>query len=392
MMNNHKKISLASNTISLTELDALADWIRQNPQLTKGELCLKFEKVFAEWQGSKYALFVNSGSSANLVMIYSLLEGGWLKNKKVVAPGVSWVTTVAPFIQLGFDITLCDCNKSDLGLDVEHFEDICKKERPALAILVHVLGHANMMKEIMDICRRYDVILLEDSCEALGSVYNGKHCGSLGKAGSFSFYYGHHISTIEGGMVVTDDEHLYNIMQSIRSHGWSRDISPEYHQSWTTQYNIDKVRDLYTFYFPGFNLRSTDLNAFIGLMQIDKIAEIVEHREKNFKRYKDQLGSFWHQQSDTDIISSFAYGTLVENREETYNYLRENGIESRPLICGNIGRHPFWQKHYGETLLPNADIIHDYGLYVPNHYGLQKEDVTYVCDRIKEIGHPYIWE
>ncbi|MFI3241452.1 MAG: DegT/DnrJ/EryC1/StrS family aminotransferase [Alphaproteobacteria bacterium] len=381
-----KKINLAEDTISQDELNSLAGWIKENNRLTKGPLCLEFEKEFAKWQNSKYAVFVNSGSSANLLMAWALKEGGYLRNNKVICASVSWCTTVTPFVQLGFDVSLCDCDKNDLGLDVKHFEELCEKHRPAAAILVHVLGHANQMDKIIEICKKYDVILLEDSCEALGSVYNGKKCGSMGLAGSFSFYYGHHISTIEGGMVVTDDEKLYNLMLSIRSHGWARDVDKKYHDTWADEFEIDEIRDLYTFYFSGFNLRSTDLNAFLGLTQIKKIDKYAKVRNRNYNLYKEHLKDFWVQTSDSEFLSHFAYGVLVENRLEVYKHLVANGIDCRPLICGNIGLHPFWIKKYGKISLPMADIVHNFGLYLPNHAQLSEDEVKYICDKFKEVA------
>jgi CDP-6-deoxy-D-xylo-4-hexulose-3-dehydrase len=322
-------------------------------------------------------------------MAWALLEGGFLRNKKIIAPAVSWCTTVTPFMQFGFEISLCDCDKKDLGLDSGHFEELCVREHPSVAVLVHVLGHANQMDKILEICNRYDVILLEDSCEALGTTYkDGRKLGSLGFAGSFSFYYGHHISTIEGGMVVTNDERLYNLMLSIRSHGWARDIEKPYHDTWTAEYNIDQFRDLYTFYYPGFNLRSTDLNAFLGLSQMKKIDAYSKIRNRNYSLYQKHLKDFWSQTSASEFLSSFSYGVLIENRLDVYKVLKEKGIESRPLICGNIGRHPFWLKQYPPAALPMADIVHDYGLYLPNHASLSPEDIFYICDTFKDIAIP----
>lgn len=381
-----KNIKLADNTIEAYELNNLCDWIKEGNRLTKGDLSLEFEREFAKWQGSKHAVFVNSGSSANLLVIQALLEGEYLRNKVVIAPAVSWVTTVTPLMQLGLDVKLCDCDEDNLGLDIDHFEQLCKEHKPSLVVLVHVLGHANNLVEIKRICEEYDVILFEDSCESLGSTYDNKKLGSHGKAGSFSFYYGHHISTIEGGVVVTDDERLYHIMLSIRSHGWGRDVPDEVHNSWKNGYEIDEVRDLYTFYYSGFNLRSTDLNAFLGLSQIKKLDDIVKKREENFKIYERELKGFWKQTSDTALLSSFAYAVIVENRLEVYQHLKKHNIENRPLICGNIGLHPFWIKKKGSSSLKNADIIHNKGLYLPNHFNLSEDDIVYVCNIFKEIA------
>ncbi|WP_282052823.1 DegT/DnrJ/EryC1/StrS family aminotransferase [Phaeobacter inhibens] len=383
-----RPITLAQDTISRRELQQTADWMMAGNRLTKAEETVAFEEEFAAWMGSKHAVFVNSGSSANLLMIYAAREAGRLRNNKVIAPAVSWVTTVSPLIQFGFDVRLCDCDPVNLGLDLEHLEQLCKDEAPAMLILVHVLGHANHMKAIQDICDRYDVLLLEDSCEALGSVSGGRKLGCHGAAGSFSFYYGHHISTIEGGMVVTDDSELHQVMLSLRSHGWSRDLNPTLRDQLQVDHNIDDFRNLYTFYYAGFNLRSTDLQAFIGRQQILKLDDICRVRARNFDTYAEELHGYYSQDSETDLLSSFAYGTLVENRMDVFEHLRAQQIECRPLICGNIARHPFWIRHYGREILPNADLIHDYGIYLPNHHNLSTADVLSVAGTFKAVAQP----
>ena len=383
-------IRLAENTITHEELLALSEWIPNSPQLTKGPLVIEFEKKFASFTGTKHCVMVNSGSSANLLMAYSLLEGNYLKNKKVVVPAISWITTLSPFLQFGFDVLLCDSNNVNLGLDTQKLEEIFIKEKPALLILVHVLAHLNDMEEINRLCEKYDVLLIEDACEALGtSDINGKKAGNLSLAGSFSFYYGHHISTIEGGAVTTNDTKLYNLMLSIRSHGWSRDVDSNFKEEWKKEFNIDDVREFYTFYYPGFNLRSTELNAFIGISQLDKMDEIIKVRENNYNFYNKFLeGKYWKQESKFSELSSFAYGTIVENRMEVFNHLKKNNIEVRPLICGSMGKQPFWIKKYGHTPLEVADVIHDYGLYLPNHLYLDEEKIKFVCDKFKEVAVP----
>jgi CDP-6-deoxy-D-xylo-4-hexulose-3-dehydrase len=383
-------IRLAENTITHEELIALSEWIPNSPQLTKGPLVVEFEKKFASFTGTKHCVMVNSGSSANLLMAYSLLEGNYLRNKKVVVPAISWITTLSPFLQFGFEVLLCDSNNVNLGLDTAKLEELFIKEKPALLILVHVLAHLNDMEEINRLCEKYDVLLIEDACEALGtSDINGKKAGNLSLAGSFSFYYGHHISTIEGGAVTTNDTKLYNLMLSIRSHGWSRDVDSNFKEDWKKEYNIDDVREFYTFYYPGFNLRSTDLNAFIGISQLDKMNEIIKVRENNYNFYNKYLeGKYWKQESKFNELSSFAYGTIVENRIEVFNHLKKNNIEVRPLICGSMGKQPFWIKKYGHTPLEVADVIHDYGLYLPNHLYLNEEKIKFVCEKFKEVAIP----
>lgn len=383
-------IRLAENTISQEELIALAQWIPTTPQLTKGPLVVEFEKKFADYIGAKHCVMVNSGSSANLLMAYSLLEGNYLKNKKVVVPAVSWITTLSPFLQFGFEVLLCDSNDKNLGVDTVELEQLFIKENPSLLIIVHVLAHLNDMDEINRLCEKYNVLLIEDACEALGtSNTDNKRAGNLSLAGSFSFYYGHHISTIEGGAVTTNDTKLYNLMLSIRSHGWSRDVDGFYKEQWKNEYSIDEVREFYAFYYPGFNLRSTDLNAFLGLSQLDRMNEIVSVRQNNYNLYNKYLeGKYWKQESQFNQLSSFAFGTFVENREEVFNHLKKNNIEVRPLICGSMGKQPFWIKKFGHKPLKVADIVHDYGLYLPNHLYIDEEKIKFITDKFKEVAIP----
>lgn len=390
MTNGALSIHLASETITQTELEAAASWMISGNRLTKGDQTLEFEKEFAKYVGSTYSVFVNSGSSANLLVAAALKESGRLKNLKVVCPAVSWVTTVTPFTHLGFQVILCDSNSENLGVDVTKLREIFEKERPAALAIVHVLGHPNDMAEIEKLCKEFEVILFEDTCEALGTTTTAsKMLGTLGLAGSFSFYYGHHMSTIEGGMVVTDDFDFHQLMLSLRSHGWSRDLAPSVKEKLQQEHKIDDFRNFYTFYWPGFNFRSTDLQAFIGRNQLGRMNEIASTRARNHKVYADGLGEFWTQKSKTQLLSSFAFGTAVKNRSEVADALRIEGIESRPLICGNLARHPFWLKNNPPSFLPIADFVHDFGMYLPNHAELTQPEVEKVVTVFSSIAIPH---
>jgi CDP-6-deoxy-D-xylo-4-hexulose-3-dehydrase len=387
------RIKLADNTIESSELEALAHWIRSAKQLTKGDLTKKFENNFAEYVGSERALFVNSGSSANLLILTALLETGRIQKRRVIAPAISWPTTVAPAMQLGLDIKLCDCDIEDLGYDLNHFEELCRTYRPDIAIIVHVLGHPNKLEQIECLCKKYGVKLVEDACEALGTVYRGRHAGTFGIAGSYSLYYGHQLSTIEGGLVVTSDSALYDTVLSLRAHGWARDVNSETRTKWEREYNVDEVRSLYTFYFPGYNFRPTDVNAFLGLLQLKKADSVAIRRQENYLNYRQRLkGSYWVQRSEHDRVSNFAFGTLVENRIEVYRHFQQRGIETRPLLCGSIGRQPFWIKSRGETRLAKADIVHDHGIYLPNHLGIGASEIALVETELRAIGRPIYFD
>ncbi len=303
-------------------------------------------------------------------------------------PAVSWITTLSPFIQLGFECLLCDSDANDLGVDLNHLEALLKKEKPALLILVHILGHPNQMAAIQRLCAQHDCRVIEDACESLGSEYDGKKTGALALAGSFSFYYGHHISTIEGGAITTSDDKLYSVMLSIRSHGWSRDVPEADRIAWRTEYGIDEFREFYSFYYAGYNLRSSDLNAYLGRAQLRRLDDIAKARARNFELYHKALPEYWCQNSERSFVSSFAYGTFVQNRLELSRHLLSKGIECRPLVCGSMGRQPFWIKRYGVTHLPVADRVHDYGLYLPNHANITPEDVAYVAEHFRAVAKP----
>jgi CDP-6-deoxy-D-xylo-4-hexulose-3-dehydrase len=379
-------IKLVKDTIDFNDIKKLISWLEKNPKLTKGDYTIKFEKEWSKWLGIKYSVFVNSGSSANLAAIYSLILSGKLKNNKIVVPAVSWVTTVTPAIQLGLEPIMCDCDKDNLGLDVNHLKQIIKEENPSAIILVHVLGYPNHMTKIIELCKEHDILLIEDTCESIGSSYNNKKLGTFGDLSTFSFYFGHHMSTIEGGMISTNDEDLYHILLSIRSHGWDRDLPIKKQEELRKKYQVNDFRALYTFYYPGFNLRATDLQAFIGLGQLDKLDMIVENRNKNFLRYKNEIkNNFWSiTEPNGSFVSNFSYPIITKNIENLVKALNDNNIECRPLICGSINEHPFWYERYGKQILPISKTVHEYGLYIPNNHQMTDKELDKVIKIVNE--------
>lgn len=383
------RIPLVKDTITKNDLQILIEWLSQNPRLTKGEKTLEFENAWSKWQGRKYSVFVNSGSSANLAMLYSLHLSGRLKNKKIIIPAISWVTTVAPVIQLGMEPIMCDSDPQDLGLHIPHLEKLVEEHQPSAIILVHVLGIPNKMEDILRICRENDVILLEDSCESMGSTYDGIKTGNFGLMSSFSTYYGHHFSTIEGGLINTDDEELYNILLSIRSHGWDRDLSEAERKRLREEEGVSEFRALYTFYYPGFNLRSTDLQAFIGIEQLKRLDEIVKRRNSNFRLYHSLIKNpYWKVGvQERCFISNFAYPIILP--EDRFNkgveILNGSGVEIRPLICGSIGEQPFWKKLGIFSDTPNARIVHHQGMYLPNNHSIKEEEILEISELINSL-------
>ena len=380
-------ITLVKDTIDNKDIDRLVDWLKTYPRLSKGPVTSEFEEKYSNWLGTKYSVFVNSGSSANLLMLSTLKQGNHLKNNKIVVPSTAWATDLAPVIQLGLEPILCDSNMEDLSADLEHLEKIFQEESPSVLMFVSVLGLVPDMNKIVELCFEYDVILLEDTCEAMGCEYKGKKLGTFGKMSSFSTFFGHHISTIEGGIVSTDDFELYELLLSIRSHGWDRDLSVETQFKLQQDWDISDFDAMYTFYYSGFNIRSTDLQAYIGLAQIDNLNEWGKKREENFHLYNKLIrNDFWKVKSKPDCLeSNFAYPIIHPKRDEIVKTLTSNNVEVRPMICGSMGTQPFYVKEFGELKLPNVTIIDECGFYVPNNPKLTREEVFFISDLINEI-------
>ena len=378
------KISLVKNTIDNDDIDNLIDWLKTYPRLTKGPVTLELEKKYSNWLGRKYSVFVNSGSSANLLMLSALQQGDYLKNNKVVVPSVAWATDLAPVMQLGLKPILCDSNKRDLSADLVHLEKIFKEESPSTLMFVSVLGLVPEMDKVVELCEKYDVILLEDTCESMGCKYKQVKLGTFGKMSSFSTFFGHHISTIEGGFVSTDDKDLYDILVSIRAHGWDRDLDVEKQIELQQDWDVSTFNALYTFYYQGFNVRATDLQAYIGLSQIDKLEGWGVRREYNYLTYQELVkNDYWKPSTElSDFNSNFAYPVIHPNRDRIVHELERNGVEVRPMICGSMGTQPFYVKEYGRLELPNVTEIDRYGFYVPNNPHITDGEIVFISNII----------
>ncbi len=378
------KYYLAQDTIDRKDVDALVEWLKTYPRLTKGELTIQFESKWSKWLGLSSSIFCNSGSSANLLMFYALLVSGKLKNKKVIVPSVGWATTVAPAIQFGFEPLMCEADPDTFGLDLNHLGSLLKKHQPSTVMLVQVLGVPHKMEELLALKRRHNFFLLEDACASIGSTYKGQKIGTFGDMASFSFYFGHQMSTIEGGMVSTNEAEFRDLLLMLRSHGWSKDLDHETHDRLVKKHGIDDFHSPFVFYLPGFNVRSTDLNAFIGLKQLEKLDWFVSRRNENHEQYQKNLGSHFRTQrlnAPGVKISSISFGVVgetVEQRRTIVKALVENQIETRIFSAGNLGLHPFWFERYGKGSFPIADQIHRCGFFLPNHPYLKKEDVEFI--------------
>ncbi len=382
-----KPIKLVQDTINSSDIDSLIEWLKTYPKLTKGDLTIELEKKFAEWIGTKYSVFVNSGSSANLLMLYALKQAHNDKKLKIALPSLCWATDLSPIIQLDMEPLLIDCNLDDLSVDLKHLEEIFKKHHPDVLLLVSVLGLSPDMGEIVKLCDKYKVYLLEDNCESQGTKYKGDKLGVFGVMSSFSTYFGHTMSTIEGGFITTGDENFYNLLKMLRSHGWSRDLNKDTQQTMGELYNIGDFNNLYTFYVPGFNLRNTEIGSFLGIKQLEKVDLMIEKRNNNFKLFKELLeGKTWFPKEQSDsFTASFCIPVIFktkENRERAIKEFIKNNIEIRPLICGGMNHQPMFIRKYGKVILPNVDKVFETGIYVPNHPLLELCDIKRICDII----------
>jgi CDP-6-deoxy-D-xylo-4-hexulose-3-dehydrase len=380
-----KKIDLIQDTIDNQDIDNLIEWLKTYPRLTKGSKTIEFENKWAQWLGTKYSVFVNSGSSANLLMLYTLKILNKMKNNKVCVPSLCWVTDLSPVLQFDLEPLLIDCNLDNLSVDLNHLEQVFQTENPSVLILVSVLGLSPDMESIVKLCDKYDVILLEDNCESQGTKFKEKKLGNFGLMSSFSTYFGHTMSTIEGGIISTNDTEVYNTLLQLRSHGWDRDLSTEAQKELREKWGVNDFSALYTFYVPGFNLRSTDLQAQIGIKQLDKVDGMINNRYINFLYYKSKLdGKIWFPTTiDDSYTSNFAIPVITktsEDKERLIKELTDNNISCRPLISGSMGSQPFYKKLYGETLLPNCTIVDERGIYVPNHDKMTKDDIDRICE------------
>ena len=388
---NDPKIPLVKETIDNDDIDNLIDWLKGYPHLTKGKETIEFEKQWSKFMGVNYSVFVNSGSSAILLMLYALIESGELsRGDKVVVPAVSWATDLAPVIQLGLEPVLCDCNLEDLSIDINHFKTLVNKKKPKVLILVSVLGLVPAMDNITEICDLNDVILLEDVCEGLGSAFQHQKLGTFGLMSAFSTYFGHHISTIEGGVISTNDVEIYNILKSIRSHGWDRDMDENHRDKLRKDFPCNDFQSLYKFYYCGFNMRSTDLQAYLGILQIKKLQKILESRAKNYKLYRNLLSEkFWKpvNGSNGDFVSNFSYPVITPVRQLIIDELSAQNIATRPLISGSMENQPFWKKRENKKLnLKNANVVDAQGMYLPNNHQITVEEIERICSIVNQFA------
>ena len=372
------KFPLATATWDQKEIDAMQNVIATG-NFTMGKNVKSFEKIFSQYVGSQNAVMVNSGSSANLLMIAALFytKNPKLKLKRgdeVIVPAVSWSTSYYPLYQYGLKIKFVDISLETLNYDLDQLESaISKNTRVILA--VNLLGNPNDFDCINKIIKEKNIILLEDNCESMGATFNNKKTGTFGVMGTFSSFYSHHISTMEGGLIATDDQELYQILISLRSHGWTRGLPTK--NLICDDKDDDSLEESFRFVLPGYNVRPLELEGAICIEQVKKLPMIISERRKNAELFKNTLTDHPDLiiQKEVGMSSWFGFSIIVRpnsnlSRKELVSKLNHLGFELRPIVTGNFLKNDvikfFDYEVHGD--LKNAEYLDKNGLFIGNHH------------------------
>lgn len=372
------RFPLATSTWDAAE-DAAMHRVIASGRYTMGPEVAAFEAAFARQFGSRFAVMVNSGSSANLLMAAALTFTRnpalrLSRGDEVIVPAVSWPTTYYPLSQYGYRLKFVDIDLKTLNYDLDALEAAIN-ERTRAIMAVNLLGNPNDFAAIARLTAGRDIILLEDNCESMGARFAGRQAGTFGVMGSFSCFFSHHISTMEGGVIVTDDEELYHILLALRAHGWTRDL-PKHNLLVGTK-GDDPFEESFRFVLPGYNLRPLELSGAIGREQLRKLPAIVAGRRANAARLFRALGDHPDILLQREIGDSswFGFSLVIRpgsriRRPELVRRLTGAGVECRPIVAGNFARNEVMAclDHQISGPLRNADFIHDNGLFIGNHH------------------------
>ena len=367
---------------------SLKKFIQNAEQLSFGKECLAFEERFAKWQKRKYCVFVNSGSSANLAVIQSLLNLGKIKKGDYVGfSAVTWSTNAMPLIQLGLKPIPIDIELDTLNISNRLFEEVLKKYDIKMLFLTNLLGFCDDIDRIRSTCQEKKIILIEDNCESLGTVYKKTLLGNFGFASTFSFYVGHHMSTIEGGAICTDSNRLANMLRIVRAHGWDRNLDEISQKKIRTHHKINsEFYSRYTFYDLGYNLRATEINGFIGNKQLPYLKEIIKKRNNNFLKiapfiYSKKNLLYPIRYQHIDFLSNFAIPVICKSVKIRDEFIEKciNKIEIRPIVGGDITEQPFFKKYIKKHYeLPNASLVNKQGFYFGNNPELTSIEIKQI--------------
>jgi len=369
------RLPLATSSWDEREIAAMQAVI-ESGHFTMGAKVSAYEKAFADYVGSRYAIMCSSGSTANLLMVAALFfrkENPLRRGDEVVVPAVSWSTTYFPLAQYGLELRFVDIDRETLNYDLEALEQaISAKTR--LMMAVNLLGNPNDFAVLKSLCDKSEIEMIEDNCESLGARFDGRHAGTFGLLGSYSSFFSHHISTMEGGVVVTDDEELYHILLCLRAHGWTRNL-PKNNRV-TGVKSDDPFEESFKFVLPGYNVRPLEMEGAIGIEQLAKLPAFVRERRRNAKVFQELFAANrdFYIQKEIGESSWFGFSLVIKpgsryTRASLVDRLTELGVECRPIVAGNFAKNQVlrWMDHAPVGPLPNAEWIDTNGLFIGNH-------------------------
>ena len=381
---------LINDNVTQQDRKILSDFILSGERLTNGPRVKEFEQVWSNWLGVKHTVMVNSGASANYISIAMVKE--LVGQGEVIVPPIGWVSDLSSVVQLGMTPVIVDVDMSNLAITAKNIEDAITWKTKAI-VLVHCLGFNGLSDEIVKIAKKNNILLIEDCCESHGAKFDDKKVGSIGDISLFSFYFGHHITTVEGGVVCVNDDKLYDLAKLFRSHGMTREASQELQTEYQTDY--PHLNPLFTFAVAGFNMRSTEINAVLGIEQMKRLDSNIEARTNNLHVWLDTLNNTKFVTGfDTRGSSNFALPLVLQSEykdklKAVCDILEQETVEYRLGTAGggNQALQPYLNKfpHRIEGKLPVANYIHSNALYVGNHPDLTKEQIINLCNKLNNV-------
>ena len=361
---------LQENAIDKRNTQTLIKFIKTTERYTQFTEVRKFEDAWSKWQGCKYSVFFNSGSSGILVIFAALKEYfKWEKDVEIIVPAVTWITDISVILQLGFKPVFVDVNLDDFSFDYADLEKKITSKTKAI-FLTHLLGFPADINKIKKIVGKKKIHIIEDCCEAHGAKIGNKKVGNFGLANVFSFYWGHHMTTVEGGMVSTNNKDLYHMFLLKRAHGLARELPPEMHDIYKKKYkDIDFE---FLFLTDGFNMRNTELSAVLGRSQLKNLDKFITKRNNVYNKFLKIISKYpkFLLAPNNAGISSFCLPFILKEanaKNKLQKYLQAKGIETRPIISGNLLRQPFLKSYFRRKEFPNAELIHTNGFYIGNN-------------------------
>ena len=387
---------LMDNNITNSDVSSLISFLKGNKKkiFTQSTKVLEFEKKWSKWLGTKYSIFVNSGSSANLLTLQALkiIYG----KGEVIVPPLTWISDIASVIQNNFKPVFADINPKTLCMDEKEIIKNINKNTKAVFI-THVQGFNGLSKNLLNILKKKNIVLLEDVCESHGAIFNKKKLGSYGLISNFSFYYAHHMSTIEGGMVCTNDKRVYELIRVLRSHGMLRECGNPAYEKKIIKEN-PRLSPKFIFLYPAYNLRNTEMPAVIGLNQLKRLDKNNKLRNRNFKIFLNHLSETYYRTNfELEGSSNYAFPLVLnkanfKNRDLLEKIMKINNIEFRRGNAGggNQLRQPYLKKYIKGINLKNfkeVDHIHFFGYYIGNYPSLKKEKILKICKILNSINY-----